>query len=299
LILVTDSSEVSVVLVDLADGRRLEVAVAGPRDGMPLVFHNGTPGTAAPRAGLVDAAARRGLRTIAYARPGYGASTARPGRTVADAAADTAAVLDALGATTFVTFGWSGGGPHALACAALLPDRCRAAATVAGVAPFHAPGLDWLAGMGPENHEEFGAATAGAAELSRYLRVQAAGLATVTADEVAAALGGLVSTVDSQYLTGEFAEFLAGSFRASVASGIDGWRDDDLAFVTDWGFRLDAATDVTVWQGGQDRMVPYEHGVWLAAALPGARARLRPADGHLSLVVGALDEILDDLCAPR
>src|SRR5262245_23756854 len=146
------------MLVQLASGRTLEVAVAGPVDGLPLVFHYGTPSGPVPYAPIVDAAAQHGLRTVVYARPGYGESTPQPGRTVADATADTAAILDALGCDTFVTLGWSGGGPHALACAALLPDRCLAAGSLAGVAPYGAAGLDWQAGMGTENVEEFGAA---------------------------------------------------------------------------------------------------------------------------------------------
>jgi pimeloyl-ACP methyl ester carboxylesterase len=285
------------MLVQLPDGRALECAVAGPEDGFPLVFHYGTPSGPVQFAPIVDAAARRGLRTVVYARPGYGGSTPRPGRTVADATADTAAVLDALGADTFVTVGWSGGGPHALACAALLPDRCLAVASLAGVAPYGAAGLDWQAGMGTENVEEFAAAAAGEAALSRFLAEPAKVLATVTADDLAGALGDLVSDVDRAQLTGEFAPFLAESFRAAVSTGIAGWRDDDLAFVRDWGFPLGASCPIAIWQGGQDRMVPYAHGEWLADHIPDAHAHLLPEEGHLSLVVGAIDPIVEDLVA--
>jgi pimeloyl-ACP methyl ester carboxylesterase len=275
------------------DGRSLELAVAGPSEGMPLVLHHGTPGAAVMFDRLVDIAARHGLRTVVYARPGYGRSSPRPGRSVADAAADVTVVLDALGAAEFVTVGWSGGGPHALAAAALLPDRCRGAATVAGVAPYGAAGLDWLAGMGEENVTEFGAALAGEQPLSDYLAKEAAGLAGVRPEEVAAALGDLVSDVDRAAITGDFAEYLAASFRRSVSTGIAGWRDDDLAFAKDWGFALDAvAAPVTIWQGDQDRMVPYEHGRWLAGHVSGARARLLPGEGHLTLAVAGFDEVL-------
>jgi pimeloyl-ACP methyl ester carboxylesterase len=286
------------VHIDLGDGRHIEVLVAGPSSGLPVVFHHGTPGGAALFPPWVEAASQRGLRSIICSRPGYGGSTARPGRIVADVAADTAAVLDQFGAHEFVTLGWSGGGPHALACAALLPDRCRAAVSVAGVAPYRADGLDWSAGMGAENLEEFGAAAGGEGPLSTYLQKEADGLATVQATDVAAALGDLVSEVDRLQLTGEFAEFLAASFRAAVSGGIAGWRDDDLAFVTDWGFPLAAPVPVTIWQGGQDRMVPFAHGQWLAANVAGARARLLPEEGHLSLMVGRFGEILDELVGP-
>jgi len=280
----------------LADGRSVEYVVGGPADGLPLVLHHGTPSAALLFEPLVAAAAAGGMRTVMHARPGYAGSSPRPGRTVADVAADVAALLDALGADRFVTLGWSGGGPHALATAALLPERCRGAATLAGVAPYAAEGLDWLAGMGAENLTEFGAALAGTAELTAYLEQEAAGLASVGPDEVAAALGDLVSDVDVAALTGEFAAYLAESFRGSVSTGIAGWRDDDLAFVADWGFALDdLRVPVTIWQGDQDRMVPFEHGRWLAAHVPGARVRLEPGEGHLSLILNRLDAILDDL----
>jgi pimeloyl-ACP methyl ester carboxylesterase len=277
-------------------GRALEVLLAGPADGAALVLHGGTPSAAEIFRPFTDAAASRGLRTITYSRPGYGASTPAPGRTVADGATDTAAILDALDVEDFVTIGWSGGGPHALACAALLRERCTAAVSLAGVAPYGADGLDWLAGMGEENVEEFTLAAAGEAALTPWLQAQAEGLAAVTGADVAAALGGLVSEVDSRAVTGDFADFLAASFRKAVSTGVAGWRDDDLAFVRAWGFDPAAiAAPVAVWQGAQDRMVPYGHGVWLASRLPQVRDHLLEDEGHLSLIVGAMDRILDDL----
>ncbi|HUZ22381.1 MAG TPA: alpha/beta hydrolase [Streptosporangiaceae bacterium] len=281
--------------VPAAAGRRLQVLVSGPEGGLPLVFHNGTPSGLVAFGPMVAAAAARGLRMVMYARPGYGASTPDRGRQVADAAMDVAAVLDALGAEQFVTAGWSGGGPHALACAVLLPGRCRGAASIAGVAPYGAAGLDWLAGMAAENVAEFGAALAGEAELGAFLTAAAAGLRGITADQVADGLGGLVSEVDKSVITGEFAGYLAAALSAAVSTGTAGWRDDDLAFVRDWGFVVDQGAPVTVWQGDQDMMVPFAHGQWLAAHVPGARVHLVPGAGHLSLGVAGFGSILDDL----
>ena len=286
--------------VYLADGRRLEVLAAGPDDGLPLVMHNGTPVGLVAYAPMVDAAARRGLRLVMCARPGYGDSTALPGRRVADVTGDVAAVLDELGAPRFVTVGSSGGGPHALACAARLPARCLAAATMAGVEPFTAEGLDWLDGMGAENVEEIGAATAGEAQLTSYLEAEAASLATITGPEVADGLGDLISAADKAAATGEFADYLAASFRAAVRTGIAGWRDDDLAFASDWGFTMaeaGAGAPVAVWQGDQDMMVPWAHGNWLAVHIPGAVAHLLPGEGHLTLGITSFGAILDDLLA--
>jgi pimeloyl-ACP methyl ester carboxylesterase len=283
-------------LISVPDGRDIDVLIAGPEDGLPLVVHGGTPSGLVVYEPTVRAAWQRGLRFVEVARPGYERSTPRPGRRVRDVAPDVAAVLDVLGADTFVTIGSSGGGPHSLACAAGLPGRCLAAASIAGVAPYAAEGLDFLAGMGPENVAEFGAAVKGADDLTPYLEKEAVPLSQVTGEDVAAAFGGLVSAADKAALTGEFAAAVAASLQAAVRNGIAGWRDDDLAFAADWGFPLDAlGAPVAIWQGDQDRMVPYAHGQWLAAHIPGAGVHLMPGEGHLTLTVTAIGRILDDL----
>jgi pimeloyl-ACP methyl ester carboxylesterase len=284
--------------VQAPEGRVLDVLVSGPGNGRPLVFHTGTPAGLVDFAPIADAAAARGLRTVLYSRPGYGGSTPQPGRLVADAAADTELILERIDADEFVTAGWSGGGPHALACAALLPVRCLAAASIAGPAPSDSPGLDWLAGMAQENVEEFRTAMAGEADLTRFLDAAAPALRGIGAAEMAGGLGGLISDADKAVLTGDFAEYLAASMRTALSPGIDGWRDDDLAFTRDWGLSLAAlghATPVAIWQGDQDRMVPAAHASWLADNIPRARLRLLPGEGHLTLVAKEFGRILDDL----
>jgi pimeloyl-ACP methyl ester carboxylesterase len=281
--------------VEVSGGRTLEYLAEGAADRPALVLHHGTPGGATRCAPLSDAALRLGYRVLTPGRPGYGGSTPHPGRRVADVAADIAAVLDADGATDFVTLGWSGGGPHALACAALLPDRCRAAVSMAGVAPYGAEGLDWLAGMGEENLTEFGAALAGPEALSEFMAAAEPEFAHVTPDNVVEALGDLISEADKKALVGALAEYLAESSRYSVSTGIAGWRDDDLAFISPWGFDPAAITvPVSIWQGDQDRMVPFTHGQWLAAHIPVAQSHLVPGEGHLSLI-NDIDSILAGL----
>jgi pimeloyl-ACP methyl ester carboxylesterase len=283
-------------LVRLADGRDIDVLTAGPEGGLTLVVHQGTPSGLVLNSKIGHAAAERGLRVVLASRPGYEGSTPRPGRKVADVVADTAAVLDAVGADTYVSIGFSGGGPHTLACAALAPERCLGTASVAGAAPFSAEGLDFVAGMGPENVEEFGLAAQGAEAVTPFLVKEAETMRDVTGEQVIAAFGGLISGADAAVLTGEFADELAQSMRGAVRNGIAGWRDDDLAFVTDWGFSLDALSGrAAVWQGDQDKMVPFAHGQWLAAHIPGARVHLEPGAGHLTMTVTAIDRILDDL----
>lgn len=282
----------------LPDGRELELEVNGPEQGPVIVFHHGTPGASTPFPRHLRAAAQRGHRMVTTSRPGYSVSTRHAGRTVADVATDTAAVLDHLGVDTCLTMGWSGGGPHALACGALLPDRVRGVLVIAGVAPYDAEGLDFLEGMGPENVVEFGAAVEGEASLRPYLEEQQPELATISSEQVAEALGGLVPPVDVASLTGELADTVAAEFRQGLATGVDGWLDDDVAFARHWGFELaDLAVPTYVWQGSEDRMVPFAHGQWLAEHIPGAVAHLEPGEGHLSVYDGATDRMFDELVA--
>lgn len=284
----------------LPDGRTLEYLTGGDPDGVGLVYHSGTPSAAVAHAPLWDAAARAGLRLVTFSRPGYGASTPRPEPDgwpvpVLEDAVDTGHLLDALGIGEFVTLGWSGGGPRALACAAAMPDRCRGAVSLAGVAPYAAPGLDWFGDMGPENVRDFRLAEQGREAFRPMAEEQAAELGAVTGDDIVAAFGGLVDEVDAAALTGELADYVAASFRHAMAQGATGMLEDSLQVVRPWGFDIaDLTVPVAVWQGAHDKMVPFTHGEWLAATIPGARARLFDDEGHLSLVV-RIEEILADL----
>jgi len=276
----------------LADGRTLEYLEAGEPGGPVLLAHHGTPGSGLFHRSEVEGAARLGARLVTYSRPGYAGSSPQPGRSVADAAADVAALLDALGTDRFATYGVSGGGPHALACAALLPERCAAAATVAGVGPADAPDLDFMAGMGAGNIEEFGIAFEGRERLEPFLRGEAEGLTGVTPAQLREAAGPHLSAVDGAALTGELAEHLHATISGGLAPGIDGWRDDDLAFVRAWGFDVGAiGVPVSIWQGDQDLMVPGAHGRWLCEHVAGAEPHLLEQEGHLTLFANRIGEI--------
>lgn len=283
--------------IELADGRLLEGWDAGEPGAPGLLFHFGTPSAGIPYAPLVDETLARGCRFVTYSRPGYAGSTRLEGRSVADCATDVEALLVHRGLDRVHVVGWSGGGPHALACAALLPDRVAGAATLAGVAPWSADGLAWLDGMAEENLDEFAAAVEGVETLRGFIEPIAADRVDVAADEMVAGLGGLLTDVDRAALTGQFAEFLAEATRAAVSSGPWGWIDDDLAFAGDWGFAPDEiCVPVTVWHGRHDAMVPTTHGEWLAERIPGARRRILEDEGHVSLVL-RFDAILDELLA--
>jgi pimeloyl-ACP methyl ester carboxylesterase len=264
---------------------------------MPLFVHHGTPGAAAMFDPLVEIGAERGLRHITYSRPGYGGSGRHPGRSVADCVPDVLAVADALGYERFYSVGGSGGGPHSIACAVLLPERVIAAASIASPAPLYAEGFDWTAGMGQENVVELATAQSGDDEFEAYLDREADSMVGTSAEEIVTVLGDVVSEVDRRALSGALGEFIVKEVGHALAPGVWGWFDDDRALFKNWGFELsEQHAPLAVWHGGQDRFVPIAHGEWLAARL-GAEAHLRPHDGHLSLSLGSYGEILDGLLA--
>lgn len=283
-------SDVDSRTVVLPDGRALAVHSTGGT-GPLVIAHHGTPGCGELLPAWAVSAADRGIRLVSVTRPGYTGSDRAPRRTVADAAGDCAAVADSIGAEHFTTWGVSGGGPHALACAALLPDRVDAVAVLAGVAPAGADGLDWLAGMGRDNLEEFAAAAQGEAALRAYLGPQRDGLLAATPAEVIGEMASLLPAVDADVLTGpdgaSVVRWMVDGLRsADGADGLDGWVDDDLAFRRDWGFDPAAvACPVLLLQGAEDLAVPPAHARWLAGhAGPTVELRELPGEGHLSLL---------------
>jgi pimeloyl-ACP methyl ester carboxylesterase len=286
------------VSVDMPDGRTVEVWAAGPADGPAVVFHHGTPGCGRPLRFILAAALDRGMHVLGVTRPGYGGSARLAGRDVAAVAADVAVVLDRFDHDRCVTFGISGGGPHALGTAAVLVDRVAAVASIAGMAPYGLPDLDFLAGMGQGNLDEYGAALGGDGPLRKYLDDSRAGLLDITPEQIVTELPTLLAKPDRAVISGERAEDMVFGYRHSLTPGIYGWFDDDMAFIRPWGFDLTGIrVPAFVYQGDQDLMVPVAHGRWLAAALPGAHAELLASEGHLSVYTDRIGEILDDLAA--
>ena len=283
-----------------AGNRSITVYDAGDPGGAPILFHHGTPSSGLPSEELVRLAEEQGVRFLAYDRAGYGDSTRHAGRRVADVAGDVEAIADALELGRFGTWGLSGGGPHALACAALLPERVVAAVSAAGVAPYGAAGLDWLDGMGEDNVAEFSAALAGEEVLRPALDEQASGMATLTPPQLIEELATILSEPDVEALSAELGGYLLASFQRALARGADGWIDDDLAFARSWGFELGSIEiPVLVVQGHQDLMVPPAHGRWLAEAIPGVESRFEPGEGHVTLYRAASVRRINDWLLAR
>ncbi|MCC2958427.1 alpha/beta hydrolase [Massilia sp. IC2-477] len=270
----------------LDDGRTLHFYDQGPRTGAELAVFwlHGTPNIGPPPAPLFDDAARLSIRWIGYDRPGYGGSSARPGRDVASAAHDVARIADRLGIARFAVMGHSGGGPHALACAALLPERVLAAVCVAGLAPIDANGLDWFAGMRPAAQDSLRAALAGRAAKTAYEASNPEFDAAMFIEADWTALSGPWSWFDS----------VVGP---ATAKGPAGLVDDDIAYVTPWGFDCAQLTQpVLLLHGEQDRIAPIGHAEWLARHCSSAELWRREGDGHIS-VLAAAPQALDWLSA--
>jgi pimeloyl-ACP methyl ester carboxylesterase len=280
----------------LGDGRTLHVYDtgadnrAGHSDGrLAVVWHHGTPNIGAPPEPLFPAAARLGMRWVSYDRPGYGGSTPYPGRDVASAAADVSSIADALGIGQFAVVGHSGGGPHALACGALLPERVVGVVSMAGLAPFGAEGLDWFAGMADAGAASVRAALEGRAAKERYEASAPEGDPGFTPEDYAALSGPWSWVMDV--------------VRPAVAAGPGGLIADDLAYVAPWGFDpAQVVAPVLLVHGGRDRVVPSSHSRWLASRCPSAELRLRPDDGHITVLdsaVAALDWLREHAVVQR
>jgi pimeloyl-ACP methyl ester carboxylesterase len=278
--------------VQTADGRTLAVQENGDLDGIPVIVHMGTPNSRHLYGPNSADAASRGLRLISYDRPGYGGSTPSPGRTHADCASDVRAICTALGIGRVATWGISGGGPHALACAALLPDLVVAAASLASPAPHGADGLDWFAGMGQENVDDFKLMQADKVAARAKTEKDRELFVAVSGGDLATGLQSLLTPTDAAVLTGELAEYLAFTMREGLAPGAEGWWEDGVAEGGPWGFDLaQISVPVLVVHGKQDMFVPFSHGEWLAAHLPGAGHWFLGDDGHLTLMTSRIGEV--------
>jgi len=259
-----------------ADGRTLTFAERGDLSGSPVLSLHGTPGCRLNRHPNEELVRSAGARMITYDRPGYGGSDRHPGRTVAGAASDVAAIADHLGLGRFAVSGASGGGPHALAVAALLGDRVTRVACVMGLAPFEALGAEWFNGMDPENVTEFGWALESEERLAAELKLQDREMRQRVAVDPANLLGDYDLPESDKQVLGrlDFAAMWREVTIEQTRNGVWGWVDDDLAFVSAWGFDpAMIAVPALVWYGTSDVVVPPRHGEWIANAVPGAVVR--------------------------
>jgi len=251
----------------------------------------GTPNSRHLYGRNVRDAAERGLRLIGYDRPGYGESSPQPGRTVADCADDVRTICAELGIDRLATWGISGGGPHVLACAALLPDLVTAVASLASPAPYGAEDLDFFAGMGQVNIDDTRLFLTDEAAARAKMEKDRDEILATSPDDAARGIESLLTPTDSAVLRGELAEYLVSSQQDGLAPGSEGWWEDNCT-LRPWEFALaDISVPVLLLHGRQDMFVPFGHGEWLAAHIPGAQAWLLDDDGHLTLLQNRVPEV--------
>jgi len=275
-----------------AGERELCLEVAGDGPAGTVIVCSGTPNSRHLYAPWVEDALARGLRLVGYDRPGYGGSTPHPGRSVADGATEVQAIATALELDRVAVWGFSGGGPYAVACAALLPDLVSAAGVVCSLAPYGAPGLDFFAGMGEDNIDDIKLVLSDPRAAREKLRKDWEEELRVTPDGVVEAWKSLLTPADAAVATGQFASWLVETIQIGLAPGDEGWWEDGQAHTSPWGFELDSIrVPVKVWHGRHDRFVAIQHGQWLAKHIPGAEAELSDEDGHLTLLVNRVPEV--------
>jgi pimeloyl-ACP methyl ester carboxylesterase len=267
------------------DGRELMYEEWGDRGGVPVFVLHGTPGCRLGRPPEEEKVRDAGIRLVTYDRPGYGGSDRKHGRRVVDCVRDVEALADSLGIERFAVTGGSGGGPHALAVGARLPDRVAAVHCVVGCVPYDAEGIDFFEGMDPENVKEFGWALEGEDRLTAELTTLAAEVQARVAEDPTKVLEGFeLSEADTAVLADPRVQKV---MRETVAEecrrGVGGWVDDDLAFITPWDFDVsEIRVPVEVRYGATDVLVPAAHGDWLAAHVPGATVQKDTRRGHLT-----------------
>jgi len=248
---------------------------------------HGTPGCRLARWPDEELYASLGVCFVTHDRAGYGRTSRRRGRSVVDEVDDVRLIADELGFERFGVTGGSGGGPHALACAARLSERVVRAICAVGAAPYGEPGLDhdaWLAGMDPENVREFGVSFKGEEALVPELeRLQARAEARVAVDPSSVLDDYEVSESDrAQLARPEFMQIIREMIAEQAVNGVYGWADDDLAFIRPWGFDVSEITvPVLVRYGSTDVLVPRAHGDWLAANVPDCVVKIDDDAGHL------------------
>lgn len=270
-------------LVIRLGGRVLTVEDAGPDDGFPVLVHGGGGSRHLAPAG-VRVARACGFRLIGYDRPGYGGSTAMPGRRIADCGADVAAILGGLGIGRAAAWGFSGGGPYALAMAALMPDVVAAVCLFAPLGPYGAPGLDFLHGMGDSYREEVTLFFADRGAARERFRADSAQMhARLSTPRGWLSQWGERAGRDAAH-GDEAAEYLAAVFRDGWTHGDDGWWDDWSAFLSPWGFDVSAvAAPVRLWHGLADARCPPGHSRWLASRIPRITADFPEHQDHTNV----------------
>jgi pimeloyl-ACP methyl ester carboxylesterase len=278
----------------LADGRTLACLELGDPSGAPVLYFHGFPGSRLEARVAATAAARLGVRLLSVDRPGFGQSTFHPGRRIGSWAADIGALADQLALERFSIMGVSGGAPYALACAARLAHRLVRVALVCPLGPLDVAG--GKAGMLAQDRLMLVLA-AHAAPLARGVVHMLARWMRRDADRyVRFMIAGMVSPDRDLFADPGYRSLVQESTAEALRQGGQGAACELTLIARPWDFRLqDVSIPVSLWQGLADQILPAAMARRLAAALPACNPRYFPGEGHLSLVVRHIGEVLAEL----
>lgn len=262
----------------LADGRNFEFMRNGIESDAAIILHAGTTQDLSGWKVWLDGFAARGYLAIAIGRSGYAGSTAKPGRITIDIARDVAELADFLGITAMVNVGLSGGGQHAIATG--LDPRSVGVVTLGSLAPFAEMGEDFYTGMQQEDLDEYADALRDINDLVKRFQ------GWVDTDMSANFADPEASPNDKKAQASPSWDVLMNSLTVTQKAGWDWVADDYSSYLKPWGFDpRDVKVPVVIWQGGQDKNVPRQHGQWLAANIAGSTLHLIEAESHIGLFV--------------
>jgi len=283
-------------ILSLPDGRSLEYEEHGEPAAYTVLFHHGMPGSVVFMPTVLGPLVDAGFHVITYSRPGYGGSSPHDGRSVLDTARDCVELLTHLAVDHYLTVGWSAGGPHALALAALDPGRVAGVLLIASFAPFEAPLPEFTEGMGAQNVVQFQSAIQGQTAMRETIRQMVTAIRDRSSADVAGEMSSLLPAADAAAMAGPYGADNEANMGYGLSDGEEGWISDLAALTSDWGFEIaSVSTAVDVWHGEDDLMVPVSHGRWLSGRLTSARLHSVPDHGHVSIAVGGLDAKIDSL----
>lgn len=283
-------------ILSLPDGRSFEYEEHGAPGGYTVLFHHGMPGSVVFMPTVLGPLVEAGFHVVTYSRPGYGRSSLDEGRSVLDTARDCIELLAHLGVDHCLTVGWSAGGPHALALAALDPGRVAGVLLIASFAPFEAPLPEFTEGMGAQNVLQFQSAMHGRTVMRETIRQMVAAIRDQSSADVAGEMSSLLPAADVAEMAGPYGADNEANMGYGLSRGEEGWVSDLAALTSGWGFEIaSVSTAVDVWHGEEDLMVPVAHGRWLSEQLTSARLCSLPGHGHVSVAVGGLDAKVDSL----
>jgi pimeloyl-ACP methyl ester carboxylesterase len=276
----------------LSDGRSIEYIDNGVSSKSALILHHGTPTSMTVWGTWLAAAAEKGIRAIACTRPGYAGSDRKVGHRVIDANDDLGEILNQLNIENFVSVGWSGGGPYALASGLL--KRCTGVQLIASVSPYDAEDFDWFQDQTPEMIEEVKISAKSLEDCITFKEGYYTELRDMTAEQFLVEYEKRSSFKAFEAAYREFSKDLSFSMHDALRDSVFGYGDDEYAFLRNWGFETkDIQVPVGIWQGLDDKSVSPHMARWLNANILNPTLELLEDQHHGSIMVEKREEILN------